>query len=260
MRNTCLYAGLFTAILLTTLCSCGSVKHSDMLMLQDIQKQIAAIDSIPILKIQADDIVSIQVSSRNPEAMLAFQSVRSESASGSGENALGVQEGYRVDEEGNIYLPYLGKIQAARKSIIELRNEISSKLVNFFPDATVQVRYLNFRVTLIGEVTRPNVYVIPNEQLNILEAIGMAGDFTPYARRDAVLIIRERNGVREMERINTQDANLFQSPYFYLNPNDIVFVEPLKAKQYATRGDFFERYASFIFSFLSIVTILAIRN
>lgn len=257
MRKKFLNPALFITAVILFLCSCGSVKHADMLMLKDIQDKIAEIDSIPVLSIQPDDIISIQVSSRNPEALLAFQAARSESG-GAGERALGVQEGYRVDEAGNIYLPYLGKIRAAKKTIIELRDEIWSKLVNYFPDATVQVRYLNFRVTLVGEVARPNAYVIPNERLNILEAIGMAGDFTPYARRNAVLVIRERNGIREFARINTQDTSLFMSPYFYLNPNDIVFVEPLKAKQYATRGDFFERYLPYVFSLFSIIALITV--
>lgn len=245
--------------------NCGSVKHAEMLMLEDIQNRISAIDSLPALTIQTDDILSIQVSSNNPETVIAFQILRPDNnnTSGSGERALGTLEGYRVDEEGNIYLPYLGQVRAAGKTILELRKEISQRLVpGYFPDATVQVRFLNFRVTLIGEVNRPNAYIIPNERLNILEAIGMAGDFTPYARRNSVMIMRERNQVREFVRLNTQDTSLFKSPYFYLSPNDVVYVEPLKAKQYATQGDFFQRYSDTLIPFVSLVTFvvgLAIR-
>ena len=251
----------FALLALLTLCfGCGSVKYTDMLMFKDIQDQIAAIDSVPVLQIQPDDILSIQVSSRNPEAALRFQAVRVGSEGGMGVQALGVQEGYRVDEEGYIVLPYLGRIRAANRTVMDLRNEIAQGLVNYFPDATVQVRFVNFRVTLMGEVFRPNTYIIPNERLNILEAVGMAGDFTPYARRNSVLLIRERNAVREFARVNTQSPDLFSSPYFYLKPNDVIFVEPLKAKQYATRGDFLERYGAYFFSVLSIVTILAVSR
>lgn len=245
--------------------NCGSVKHADMLMLEDIQNRISAIDSLPVLTIQTDDILSIQVSSNNPETVIAFQILRPDNnnVGGVGERALGTLEGYRVDEEGNIYLPYLGQVKAAGKTILELRKEISERLVpGYFPDATVQVRFLNFRVTLMGEVNRPNTYIIPNERLNILEAIGMAGDFTPYARRNSVMIMRERNEVREFVRLNTQDTSLFKSPYFYLSPNDVVYVEPLKAKQYATQGDFFQRYSGALIPFVSLATFvigLAIR-
>ncbi|MBK7872918.1 MAG: polysaccharide biosynthesis/export family protein [Saprospiraceae bacterium] len=220
-----------------------------------MQQQISAIDSLPVLTIQSDDILNIQVSSRNPEPILAFQSGRSD-VGGSGERALGTQDGYRVDDEGNLYLPYLGQVKAEGKTVLQLRNEIAERLVAFFNDATVQVRFVNFRVTLMGEVVRPNAYVIPNERINILEAIGMAGDFTSYARRDSVTIIRERNQVREFVQLNTQDTSLFHSPYFYLRPNDIVYVEPLKAKQYATQGDFLQRYSNIIYPLVTLVTFI----
>lgn len=243
-------------ILLAMLNSCGSVKHTEMLMLQDVQSHLSAIDTFPALRIQADDILSIQVSSRNPENVTAFQQQKSENVASSGEQALGIQDGYRVDENGDIILPFIGKVRAAGKTVLQLRQEISNKLIQFVPDATVQVRFLNFRVTMIGEVTRPNAYIIPNERLTILEAIGMAGDFTPYARRNSVLIIRERNQVREFVRLNTQDASLFSSPYFYLKPNDIVYVEPLKAKEYATQGDFLSRYSNVFFTAVTLLTFV----
>jgi polysaccharide export outer membrane protein len=258
MRNntpTPLAAALVIASI-ALLSSCGSVKHREMLMLQDITTQLSAIDTFPALKIQTDDILNIHVSSRVPEALVAFQSQQVQSFAGSGETALGVLEGYRVDEGGYIYLPYLGKVRAAGKTVFQLRQEINKDLTQYIPDAIVQIRFQNFRVTMIGEVTRPNAYTIPNEHLNILEAVGMAGDFTPYARRSSVLIIRERNQVREFARINTQDTSLFTSPYFYLRPNDVVYVEPLKAKEYATQGDFWSRYANAMFPIVSLVTFV----
>jgi len=238
------------------LSSCGSVKHAEMLMLQDVQNQLAAIDTMPALKIQADDILSIQVSSRTPEVVNAFEMQANEVKASSGESALGIADGYRVDESGNIFLPYLGQVKASGKTVLQLRQEINSSLISFFNDVTVQVRFLNFRVTMIGEVTRPNAYIIPNEHLNLLEAVGMAGDFTPYARRNSVLVIRERNQVREFARVNTQSDSLFASPYFYLRPNDIVYVEPLKAKQYATQGDFLSRYSQGLIPVISIITFV----
>ncbi len=249
-------ATVLVAATFAMLCSCGSVKHSQMLMLQDVQKKLASIDTIEALKIQADDILSIQVTTRVPEAIVAFQNQKGESKAGSGENALGIQEGYRVDEAGNIFLPYIGKVHAAGKTVLELRQEINNGLTAFISDAIVQVRFLNFRVTMIGEVNRPNAYIIPNEKLNILEAVGMAGDFTPYARRNSVLVMRDRNQVREFARVNTQDTTLFKSPYFYLKPNDVVYVEPLKAKEYAIQGDFLNRYSPIILPLVTVVTFV----
>ena len=240
--------------------SCGSVKYPQMIMLENVQADTFDIDTLPVLNIQTDDIINIVVASRNAEAVVAFQQQKlagtGAPGASAGENALGQQEGYRVDEEGNIYLPFIGKVEAAGKTIVELREEILVKLVQYFPDVSVQVRFMNFRVTLLGEVFKPNTYIIPNERLTILEAIGMAGDFTPYAERASVLVIRERNNVREFARVNTQDESLFVSPYFYLSPNDIIYVEPLKAKQYATQGDFFSRYSAVLVPFISFLTFL----
>jgi polysaccharide biosynthesis/export protein len=235
---------------------CGSVKYSEMLMFEHVGNETGVIDQSPALIIRPDDILSIEVSSRNPETVLAFRQIRDNIGAATA-MAPGTPDGYRVDEAGNVYLPFIGRIAAAGKSLPVLREEIVDRLADYIPDASVQVRFMNFRVTLMGEVIRPNTYIIPNERLTILEAIGMAGDLTPYARRDAVLIIRERNEQREFARVNIQDKRLFRSPYFYLSPNDIVYVEPLRAKQYATTGDFVQRYAILIVPFISFITFWA---
>jgi polysaccharide export outer membrane protein len=251
-------------LLLLFLTSCGSVKHHEMLMLEDIQEKLLEIENLPSLKIQPDDILSVKVASRKPETVVAFQQGQSTrgvvGAAAAGVGALGARDGYLVDEEGKIYLPFIGEVKAAEKTISQLRNDITQQLKEYIPDASVQVRFLNFRVTILGEVRTPNTYIIPNERLTVLEAIGMAGDFTPYARRNSVLVIRQRSNLREFGRVNTQDTVLFQSPYFYLSPNDIVYVEPLKAKQYATQGDFASRYAPLLFPIVSLLTFFLGRS
>lgn len=244
----------WSGLALSALCSsCGNVKYGQLLSFEHIEPGQMSLDSVPVLSIQTDDILNIQVASRNPETVAAFRVLR-EGVAASSSAALGTPEGYRVDENGYIFLPFLGGVKAAGKTLQELRKEIADQMINFIPDASVQVRFVNFRVTLMGEVRAPNTYIIPNERLTILEAIGMAGDFTEYARRNAVLVIRERNEVREFARVNIQDPRLFASPYFYLSPNDIVYVEPLKAKQYATQGDFFQRYAALLFPIVTLFT------
>jgi polysaccharide export outer membrane protein len=145
--------------------SCGSVKHTEMMMLTEMSDESMQIDSLPVLKIRTDDILSIQVASRNPETVIAFRQ-RLETTAAAGERALGTQEGYRVDEQGKIYLPFLGPVKAEGKTIIELRQDITDSLVQYIPDASIQVRFMNFRVTLLGEINRPNTYIIPNERLD----------------------------------------------------------------------------------------------
>ncbi len=239
--------------LLCMIYGCGGVKLAELTLFDDLEAKMTEVDSLPVLIIRTDDILRIQVSSRNPETVRSFQ-VSNEVRSAAGEGALGIQEGYRVDEEGMIYLPFIGQVRASGKNTKELRQEMTDSLVKFVPDVSVQIRFINFRVTLLGEVNRPNTYIIPNERLNILEAIGMAGDFTPYANRNSVLIIRQRTNLREFFRVNVQAADLFQSPHFFLNPNDILYVEPLKAKQYATEGDFLERYSTVLFPIVTLLT------
>lgn len=250
---------LLTALLFLT--GCGSVKLSQMVMYEDVGTEKLPMDTIPELRIRPLDIIGIQVTSNDPASVVVFQQQRattvgSGTGSASGEGALGIQDGYRVDEEGDIHMPFIGAVTAQGKTLNELRKELTRKLDKYILNTNVQCRFMNFRVTLMGEVARPSTYTIPNERLTILEAIGMAGDFTPYAERTSVLVIRDRDNVREFARVNTQDRSVFTSPYFYLSPNDIVYVEPLKAKQYATQGDFFERYGIFLASLLSVTAIL----
>ena len=240
--------------------SCGSVKLHQIVMFDEINNELSQIDSHPVLRIAEDDILSIQVSSRNTERVKAFQQTIDAPTGYAGEEAFALQEGYRVDAKGFIYLPFLGAVKASDKTIVQLREEISSTLKEYIPDASVQLRFLNFRVTMLGEVTRPNTYTIPNERLTILEALGMAGDFTPYARRNAILVVRERGGEREFVRLNMQRKSLFESPYFYLKPNDIVYVEPLKAKKYATQGDFLQRYAPIVYPLVTLLTTIITIN
>ncbi len=243
------------------LTGCGNVKLSQMVMYKDVGTEKSPMDTVPELRIRPLDIIGIQVTSNDPASVVVFQQQRvttvgSGTGSASGEGALGIQDGYRVDEEGDIHMPFIGAVTAEGKTLNELRKELTQKLDKYILNTNVQCRFMNFRVTLMGEVARPSTYTIPNERLTILEAIGMAGDFTPYAERTSVLVIRDRNNVREFARVNTQDRTVFASPYFYLSPNDIVYVEPLKAKQYATQGDFFERYGIFLASLLSVTAIL----
>jgi polysaccharide export outer membrane protein len=253
---------LSLAIAAMVLCSaCGGVKLHQIKMFEEVGTGTMPVDSLPDLRIMPLDILAIHVSGNDPASVAVFHQFRMQggSATGaaSGEGALGIQEGYRVDEEGHIYLPFIGQVRAQGKTLNELRQELTSRLEKYILNISVQLRFMSFRVTLMGEVVRPSTYLVPNERLTLLEAVGMAGDFTPYANRKNVLVIRERNGIREFARVNTQDRTLFRSPYFYLSPNDMVYVEPLKAKQYATQGDFLSRYSVVFLSLLSFLTILA---
>lgn len=183
--------------------------------------------------IQKNDLLSISVSSLNPEATEIFN-VSNVSAT-QASTATGIQSqasGYLVDQDGFIYFPILGKIKAAGMTKKALKEYITSELTNrkYLLNPNVDIRYLNYKVSVLGEVARPSVFTIPNEKITLLEALGLAGDMTIYGKRKNVLLIRETDGVRKTIRIDLTSSELFTSPYYYLQSNDIIYVEPGKSK------------------------------
>jgi len=219
------------------LTSCGNIK--DATYFNDIQDTTFPynLESLePIL--QANDMLSITVSSVNPEAAEIFNvsnvtSVQSSTVSGSTSQI----SGYLVDQDGFIRFPVLGKIKAAGKSKKALREEITKELETrkLLLEPIVDIRYLNFKVSVLGEVQNPSVLTIPNEKISLLEALGLAGDITIYGKRDNVVIIREEGfGLKNFNRVDLTSNEIFSSPFYYLRPNDIVYVEPNKSKVAST--------------------------
>lgn len=134
--------------------------------------------------------------------------------------------GYVVEADGNIKIPYLGKVKAEGLTRRQLEDIIAVKLSEYTKNPIVNVRYLNYRVTVMGAVGHPGTFTIPNERLTILEALGLAGDLTAFGNRNEVLVIREENGNREFGRINLKSKSIFESPFYYLRTNDVVYVAP----------------------------------
>jgi polysaccharide export outer membrane protein len=183
--------------------------------------------------IQKNDILDISISSLNPDASALFNqtngNTNGKSVSGPATMQYG---GYLVNENGFIQLPMLGNIKAVSKSKTELRDLISTMIVErkLLIDPIVTIRHLNFEVTVIGEVAKPSVIAVPSEKISLVKALGLAGDITIYGKKDNVLLIREANGKKTIKRINLNAADFLNSPYYYLQPNDIVYVEPNKNK------------------------------
>lgn len=133
---------------------------------------------------------------------------------------------YIVDIEGNILFPQIGKIQVDGMTRKELVDFITEKVENYVANPIVNVQFFNFKVSVLGEVAHPGNYTIINERTTILDALGMAGDMTPYGKRDNVLIYREHNGKIQFHRINLNNPDIFISPYYYVQQNDVIYVEP----------------------------------
>ena len=211
------------------------------------------ITNLPQLKIQPDDLLSIRVKALDPIAAEPFNIDPSNLPLGNIQANASVRPliGYLVNRDGVIDIPLIGKTQAAGLTTDELQDTILLKLQPYLKEPAVIVRFLNFRITVLGEVTLPGTFLVANERVTILDIIGRAGDITPYGNRTNILIIREQDGKRSTSRLNLQDRDIFKSPYFYLQQNDVVYVEPLKARTASIRDQ-----SQRILPWLSAITAL----
>jgi polysaccharide biosynthesis/export protein len=210
--------------------------------------------------IQSNDILSIYVSSLDAEASAIFNAnntfiSKSTTATGASTQSAG----YLVNADGNIQLPILGNIKAAGLTKTELKKFITQTLLakKLLIDPIVDIRYLNFEVTVLGEVAKPTVITVPSERISLVKALGLAGDLTIYGKRTNVLLIREEDGKRITRHINLNSGSFITSPYYYLQPNDVVYVEPNKAK-IATAGRS-QQLVPIVLSSLSVIVIVLDR-
>jgi polysaccharide export outer membrane protein len=163
---------------------------------------------------------------------------------------------YEVDEKGMIVFPLIGQLQVEGLNKEELRRMLDSKLKDtYLTNPQYTIRFLNSKITVFGEVQRPGVYEVNKLTVNIFEALTLAGDLTFYARRDNIMVIREQNGKREFGRLNVSDADIFSSPFYYLQQNDMVFVDARSSKIRGTDQGWLKN-ASLVLSILTAVSIL----
>ena len=215
-------------------------------------------------RIRPGDVLSVQVSSLNPEATAFFNPytpmmiANGRTQPQNTANGLPEMAGYLVTPSGEIELPILGRVAVGNLTASECSALIKQKLKPFLKEPTVNVRNQNFRISVLGEVTRPALFAIPNDQITLVEALSLAGDATIYGRRDNVLVIREENGKKTFARIDLTQRDLFRSPYYYLHPNDIVYVEPGKAR--VANADRLYQVVPTVLSALSFIAILLTRR
>ena len=188
------------------------------------------------ITIQPKDMLSIVVTSKNPELSAMFNlptvSYQSGSEITAGESTAQQLMGYVVDEEGFIDFPVIGKIKVSGMNRWELQDKIKNEISdrNLLKDMVVTVEFMNFKISILGEVKTPGSYSIEGDKVTILEAISMAGDLTIYGQRDNVYVIREDGDERTTYKIDLRSTSLFDSPAYYLKQNDIVYVQPNKVR------------------------------
>jgi polysaccharide export outer membrane protein len=209
-------------------------------------------------EIQPDDLLSITVNSLNPESNTLFNNgVLQTTGSTSAVPASKSGEGYLVDKAGDINFPVLGVVKLAGLTKEEATNRITAEVKKSIKNPIVNIRYLNFRVTVVGEVNHPAVFTIANERISLIEALGLAGDLTPFGRRDNILIIREKSNIRSAIRIDLSSKSALSSNAFYLQKNDVIYVEPVKARSLQTStSSFYLPVVSLAISVLSVFIYL----
>jgi polysaccharide export outer membrane protein len=223
-NNSKLFVSATLIGILVLFSSCASRK--DVVYFQDTGNfETLVNDNTFVSRFKVDDLVSIHVSSLNPEASTPFNLYRGASEGG----FRAEQVDYLVDQAGEIDFPVIGKLKIEGLSPEELRVLLRERLSVYLKDPIINIRLRNFTVTVLGEVLKPGTYPVNGEQITILEALGLAGDLTLRGVRNNVLVIRDFNGTKVYYRIDLTSKDIIKSPVYYLTQNDVVYVEPNKS-------------------------------
>src|SRR5450631_1473806 len=247
MRRCSLLKNLLFAVIglwiMQRISSCGTTKGYIMVRGPFDTAKLSVVNPVePIIR--KGDILSIIVFSDNPEATRIFnQSIIAAPNSASSNITSGINQskgsvnpsaaGYEVDLHGEIIFQGIGKIKVEGLTIAALKDTLDARLSPFLQHPYYSIRFENYKFTMMGEVAKPGIISIPGERINMLEAIALCGDLTQFADRDSVFIIRENNNKREFAWMNLTKPEIMASPYYYVQQNDIIIVEPNKKKSVA---------------------------
>ena len=261
LKEQLLFALVSMALLVNSCASTKDIAYFQNKMVNQPEK----IDKHAGIVIQPKDMLSIVVSSRNPELVAMFNlpvisyQAGSESVAGAGQQRL---LGYVVDNNGQIDFPVLGPIDVASLTRWELSELIKKKLLDggLLTDAVVTVEFMNFKISVIGEVNSPGTFTIQGDKVTVLQAISLARDLTIFGERENVTVIRERDGQRTMYEINLCDVSMFNSPAYYLQQNDVVYVQPsaVKARQSTTDDKALRMTSIFVSGGLLLVSLASL--
>ncbi|MFK5957234.1 MAG: polysaccharide biosynthesis/export family protein [Lutibacter sp.] len=208
------------AILLVSCVSKQKMVYFQTIEGQELQESIVNYEP----KFQIGDLLTINVSAIDAEAVIPFNLFESTSVGTPKPIA------YLVDADGDINFPVIGKIKIEGLTSKELTKKLSTLIAVYVKQPIINSRLINFKVTVLGEVKVPGSYAVPNERISIIEAIGLAGDLTIQGERSTVLLVREQEGKRTFIDLDLTNKKLFNSPYFYLAQNDVIYIAPNKTK------------------------------
>lgn len=243
---------LFYLVLLLQLVSCAS--SEDILLFQDISSLENYAEGKPNNPtIQEDDLLIITVSAADMEAVRPYNlmiETRPQYSANINLSNNSQQQTYLVDSEGNINFPILGKQQVAGKTRAELIEDLGNKIAKDVKNPIVNIRIVNYKVTILGEVNRPGSYTIEGERVTLPEALGLAGDMTIYGKRKDIMILREVEGKKEHKIVDLTSVASLDSDYYYLKQNDVVYVQPNNAQVQSSK---FNRNATVYVSVASLL-------
>lgn len=201
--------------------------------------------------IHKGDILNIEVTTidANIGGTTTVQQAKADETGGSAT----LIKGYMVDKNGMVEIPIIGKLAVEGLTTMEVKELVRSKALKFYKDPLVNVRIASFYITVLGEVKRPGLYLVGNEKINIIDALGLAGDMTLGGKRGNVIVIREENGESVFTRVNLNSSDIVQSKYYYLQSGDKIYVEPLKS--FARAGTSDERATRTVSLMLGVITV-----
>ncbi len=207
-------------------------------------------------RIKSGDMLGITVSGLDSKAVANFNLPFVSFSSPGSDQIYAPQtlQPYVVDIHGNINFPVIGTIKAEGLTRSELITLLASQLDEYIQNPIVNIRFINSAVTVLGEVNKPGQYALGSEKTTLLDALGLAGDLTAYGKRENVLIRRENNGKVEFSRINLNDESLFSSPYYYIQQNDVVYVEPNNVKSVSSQN--IPLYLSSVSTLATLITLV----
>ena len=209
------------------------------------------IKEVPYL-LQKNDVLNISVASTDEKSIAIFiKNAAGSSNLASGESSLYLN-GYVINDSGRISLPVIGDIEVENKTTSEVRRLLQQKLITYFKYAIVDVKLVSFRVSFLGEFNGPGSITVFRNQLNLLDALSLAGGFTSYSKRTSVKIMREVNGKMKTKRVDFTNPDIVNHDWYYLKPNDIIYAEPLRIKPLTTNTATF----SLVLSTVSFIILI----
>lgn len=250
---------LITILILT---SCGSRKNIVYFQDEPIEDGVLVSEPKPIIY-KPDDILTINVSALDPDTVKPFnlQVVSNNDANLISANGQMQFQSYLIDYDGNIDFPVLGKLKVAGLNRSELTSMLVKKISEYANNPIVNVRLSNFTITILGEVRNPGTFTIKDERITVLEALGLADDLTIFGKRKNVLLIREVDGKKKFAKIDLTSINAVNSPIYYLQQNDVIYVEPNNAK---IRASTYNQNNSVLISAIgtltTIIAVFLVRN